>query len=98
VISTVRANRHACFSTPRPAWGNIWSTSVQLASHASDDKRAGVWLEEPGGDGKSIENLPDMLQAGRRAARLSVAHSFPLFEGGNRFGPQANLFLHFKLV
>ena len=61
------------------------------------EKRAGVWLETRAGDGKVITNLPDMLKAWNAGTTILGRALLPsIFEGGNRFGPQGNLFLHFQ--
>jgi hypothetical protein len=61
------------------------------------DTKAGVWIESREGDGKIITKLPDMLQAWNQATKVNGrAISMGIFEGGNRFGPQGNLFTHFQ--
>jgi hypothetical protein len=61
------------------------------------DAKAGVWLETREGDGKTIDHLPDMLQAWNQSSKiLGRALVTGIFEGGNRFGPQVNLFEHFQ--
>ena len=61
------------------------------------DAKAGVWLEAREGDGKNIDHLPDMLQTWNQSSKiLGRAISPSIFEGGNRFGPQGNLLLHFQ--
>ena len=56
----------------------------------------GVLLETRDGDGKEIDKLPDMLDAWNKATTVEGKLLVPgLFEGGNRFGPQGNLLLHF---
>jgi tetratricopeptide (TPR) repeat protein len=61
------------------------------------DSRAGVVLESREGDGKIINNLPDMLQAWNQSGKiLGRAIATSIFEGGNRFGPQGNLLEHFQ--
>ena len=61
------------------------------------DAKAGVWLESRAGDGKMIENLPDMLQAWNKSNTVEGrALVQGIWEGGNRFGPQANLFQHLQ--
>jgi PKD repeat protein len=74
----------------------IYLGSNWPAMHLPDEK-AGVWLETRVGDGKIINNLPDMLQAWNQSTTVLGRAIVPsIFEGGNRFGPQGNLFLHFK--
>jgi hypothetical protein len=66
------------------------------AMHLPDGK-AGVWLETREGDGKIINNLPDMLQAWNQSSKvLGRAIVTGIDEGGNRFGPQNNLFEHLQ--
>lgn len=61
------------------------------------DPHAGVWLETRAGDGRTITALPDMLDAWKKSATVEGRAIVPsIFEGGNRFGPQTNLFLHFQ--
>jgi hypothetical protein len=61
------------------------------------DKKAGVWLESRPGDGKIIDHLPDMLQAWNQSGKVNGRALLPgIYEGGNRFGPQGNLFEHFQ--
>jgi PKD repeat protein len=61
------------------------------------DTQSGVWLETREGDGKIINNLPDMLQAWKQSTKVvGRALLSGIFEGGNRFGPQRNLLLHFQ--
>jgi TolA-binding protein len=61
------------------------------------DEKAGIWLETRAGNGKMINNLPDMLQAWNQSTTvLGRTLVYSIFEGGNRFGPQGNQFLHFK--
>jgi hypothetical protein len=61
----------------------------------ADDKH-GVMLETRDGDGKEIDKLPDMLDAWNKATKVEGKVLVPgIFEGGNRFGPQHNLLLHF---
>jgi len=57
----------------------------------------GVLLESRAGDGKSVDHLPDMLQAWNQGGTIQGrALVEGLFEGGNRFGPQGNSLEHFK--
>ena len=66
------------------------------AMHLANAK-AGVWLEGREGDGKTINNLPDMLQAWNQSGKVLGRAIIPaIFEGGNRFGPQGNLLEHFQ--
>lgn len=61
------------------------------------DAKAGVWLELRAGDGKTIDHLPDMLQAWNQSHTvLGRALVRGIFEGGNRFGPQVNLLEHLQ--
>ncbi len=61
------------------------------------DNKAGVFLEAREGDGKMINDLPGMLQAWNQSSKVLGRALFPsIFEGGNPFGPQANLFQHFQ--
>jgi hypothetical protein len=56
----------------------------------------GVMLETREGDGKEIDKLPDMVDAWTKATTVEGKGMVPgIFEGGNRFGPQRNLLLHF---
>jgi hypothetical protein len=57
---------------------------------------AGVLLETRLGDGSTIDHLPDMLNAWNKATTVEGRAIVPgIFEGGNRFGPEGNLLLHF---
>jgi len=59
--------------------------------------KAGVWIETRLGDGKPINRLADMLQAWNQSRTiLGRAIDTGIREGGNRFGPQDNLFEHFQ--
>ena len=59
--------------------------------------KAGVWLECREGDGETVNSLPDMLQAWNQSGKVLGRAIIPaIFEGGNRFGPQGNLFEHFQ--
>jgi hypothetical protein len=61
------------------------------------DPKAGVWLESREGDGKTINRLPDMLQAWNASRKVNGrAIVTGIFEGGNRFGPQGNLLEHLQ--
>ena len=61
------------------------------------DTNQGVWLENRDGDGTVINKLPDMLQAWDRAPKANRRILiYSMFEGGNRFGPQANLLTHMQ--
>jgi predicted negative regulator of RcsB-dependent stress response len=61
------------------------------------DTHAGIWLETRRGDGRVITKLPDMLDAWQKSTAVVGRAIVPsIFEGGNRFGPQTNLFLHFQ--
>jgi len=61
----------------------------------TNDKN-GVMLETRDGDGREIDKLPDMLVAWNKATVVEGKGLVPgIFEGGNRFGPQRNLLLHF---
>lgn len=60
------------------------------------DDHDGVLLETRAGDGKTIDNLPAMLDAWNKATTIEGRAIVPgIFEGGNRFGPESNLLLHF---
>jgi hypothetical protein len=59
------------------------------------DDKEGVWLESRVGDGREIDKLPDLLDAWNKAKVEGRAVVPGIFEGGNRFGPQKNLLLHF---
>ena len=62
-----------------------------------DTARAGVILESRAGDGKTIDHLPDMLQAWNQSTTINGRAIVPgLFEGGNRFGPPDNVLEHFQ--
>ena len=54
-------------------------------------------MESRDGDGTVITKLPDMLQAWDHAPDVN-RHAIlqGIFEGGNRFGPQANLLTHLQ--
>jgi hypothetical protein len=57
---------------------------------------SGVLLETRLGDGSTINDLPGMLNAWNKATTVEGRAILPgIFEGGNRFGPEANLLLHF---
>ena len=61
------------------------------------DSHAGVWLETRAGDGRVINTAPDMLDAWSKSTTVEGRAVVPsIFEGGNRFGPQTNLFLHLQ--
>jgi tetratricopeptide (TPR) repeat protein len=61
------------------------------------DPHAGIWLETRPGDGRVITALPDMLDAWQKSTTVEGRAVVPgFFEGGNRFGPQTNLFLHLQ--
>jgi hypothetical protein len=62
------------------------------------DSHAGVWLETRAGDGRVIKTLPDMLDAWQKASGTVSGRAIVegVFEGGNRFGPQTNSFLHIQ--
>ena len=61
------------------------------------DAKAGVWMETREGDGKTIDNLQDMLQSWKQSSKvLGRAIIAGIDEGGNRFGPQTNLLEHFQ--
>ena len=61
------------------------------------DTHAGIWLETRAGDGRTITALPDMLDAWAKSTTVLGRVIVPgFFEGGNRFGPQTNLFLHLQ--
>jgi hypothetical protein len=61
------------------------------------DAKAGVRLEVREGDGKEINHLPEMLQAWNQSGKvLGRALLEGINEGGNRFGPEADLFEHFQ--
>ena len=61
------------------------------------DPHAGIWLETRVGDGRVIQTVPDMLDAWQKSTKVEGRSIEPgLFEGGNRFGPQTNLFLHLQ--
>ena len=61
------------------------------------DAHAGVWLETRAGDGNVINTVPDMLNAWSKSTTVEGRAVVPsVFEGGNRFGPQTNLFLHLQ--
>ncbi len=57
----------------------------------------GVCLESRAGDGKTVDNLPDMLKAWNQSKAIfgrGVVQG--LFEGGHRFGPQGNILEYFR--
>jgi len=61
------------------------------------DTHAGVWLETRAGDGRIINTTADMLDAWSKSTTVLGRALVPnIFEGGNRFGPQTNLFLHLQ--
>ncbi|HEX4141230.1 MAG TPA: PKD domain-containing protein [Candidatus Methylacidiphilales bacterium] len=61
------------------------------------DTHAGIWLETRPGDGRVITTVPDMLDAWAKSTTVLGRAVVPgFFEGGNRFGPQTNLFLHLQ--
>jgi tetratricopeptide (TPR) repeat protein len=61
------------------------------------DPHAGVWLETRAGDGRVITTTQDMLDAWSKSTTVEGRALVPsIFEGGNRFGPQTNLFLHLQ--
>jgi hypothetical protein len=60
------------------------------------DSSEGVLLETRAGTGETINRLPDMLDAWNKAPSTGNFAIVPgIFEGGNRFGPEANVLLHF---
>ena len=61
------------------------------------EAKSGVWLESREGDGRIMNNLPDMLQAWDKSTKvLGRALVQGIFEGGHRFGVQGNLFEHMQ--
>jgi PKD repeat protein len=61
------------------------------------DRKAGVWLETRVGEGKSIDHLLDVIQAWNQSSTVvGRALTTGIFEGGNRFGPPGNVFLHLQ--
>jgi TolA-binding protein len=61
------------------------------------DTKSGVWMETREGNGKLVANLPDMIQAFDGSTKvLGRAITNGVDEGGNRFGTQGNLFIHFQ--
>jgi hypothetical protein len=61
------------------------------------DDHAGILLETRPGDGQEIDQLPALLTAFDRALPVEGRAIVPgIFEGGNRFGPQASALLHFR--
>jgi TolA-binding protein len=74
----------------------IYVGSDWPAMHLAN-KKAGVWLESRPGDGKAINNLPDMLLAWNKSSPTLGRAIVPgIWEGGNHFGPQDNLFEHLQ--
>jgi hypothetical protein len=74
----------------------VYVGSSWPAMHLADPK-AGVWLESRLGDGKTIDHLPDMLQAWNQSGKVMGRAIVPgIWEGGNRFGPQGNLLEHLQ--
>jgi TolA-binding protein len=66
------------------------------ALHLPDGK-AGVRMESREGDGTIIKSLPEMLQAWNQSGKVVGRAIVPgIDEGGNRFGPQVNLFEHLQ--
>jgi hypothetical protein len=66
------------------------------ALHLPDGK-AGVWLETREGNGQIINSLPEMLQAWNQSGKVIGRAIVPgIYEGGNRFGPQVDLFEHLR--
>ncbi len=61
------------------------------------DTHAGTWLETRLGDGRVITKLQDMLDSWQKSTTVEGRSMVGnIFEGGNRFGPQTNLFLHLQ--
>jgi hypothetical protein len=61
------------------------------------DSHAGIWLETRPGDGRVIMQLQDMLDSWKKSTTVLGRAVVPgVFEGGNRFGSQTNLFLHLQ--
>jgi tetratricopeptide (TPR) repeat protein len=61
------------------------------------DSHAGTWLETRAGDGRVITQLQDMLDSWQKSTTVLGRAIVPgVFEGGNRFGSQTNLFLHLQ--
>jgi predicted negative regulator of RcsB-dependent stress response len=61
------------------------------------DTHAGTWIETRPGDGRVITQLQDMLDSWKKSTTVLGRAIVPgVFEGGNRFGPQTNLFLHLQ--
>jgi TolA-binding protein len=61
------------------------------------DSHAGVWLESRLGDGRTITTIDDMLASWQKSTTVNGRAIVPnIFEGGHRFGPQTNLFLHLQ--
>jgi hypothetical protein len=62
-----------------------------------DNTRAGVLLESRPGNGASVDTLPQMFQAWNQSTTINGRAMVPgIFEGGNRFGPEANTLEHFQ--
>jgi tetratricopeptide (TPR) repeat protein len=62
-----------------------------------DHPTSGVILETRSGDGKSVDHLPDMLQAWNQSkTTYGRALLDGVFEGGHRFAPQGNVLSHFQ--
>ena len=74
----------------------VYFGSNYPAIHVADTK-AGVWFESRVGDGQYPANLPDMLKAWNQSTKvIGRAVVDGMWEGGNRFGPQANLLTHLQ--
>jgi hypothetical protein len=75
---------------------NVYVGSNWPPLHLPDPK-AGVWIETRQGDGKTINSLPEMLQAWNQSKDIKGrAICNAIFEGGNRFGPEGNLLVHLQ--
>lgn len=59
--------------------------------------KSGVLMESRAGDGRAINHLKDMIEAWNKSTTVyGRALVGGLFEQGNPFGPQTNLFEHFQ--
>ena len=83
-------------SAPGAKHYDVYLGSNWPAMHLQNT-RNGVVIESRAGDGKPVNHLNDLLQAWNQSPTINGrAIVDSIFEGGNRFGPEANAFIHFR--
>ena len=79
---------------PRAALRRLFRLGLAPAASARPSTRVSC-SRHAQATGTTIESLPDMLAAWNKATVIEGRAIVPgIFEGGNRFGPEANLLLH----